>query len=65
MESPKIVTVVIELSDEQTVEKLYQLYKNNIHTYGARVINILNGNIPELLDECNQNYSNLLLEEPI
>ena len=58
----KVVTVVLEIEENQTVEKLYELFKDSVWTHGCRVRNIVDGDIPELLDECSQNYADLLSE---
>lgn len=59
---PKVVTVVLEIDDEHTVEQIIALYKDSIYVHGCKVLNILEGDVPELLDECENNYSNLLTE---
>ena len=57
----KLYTVVLELNDEQTIEKLMEIYQSSIWVDGARILHVHEGDLPQLLDECNHNYSELLL----
>ena len=61
-DSMKIVTLVLELTDEATIEQLMDLYKNSTYIHGARIRAVYDGDLPELLCECETNYSELLEE---
>jgi hypothetical protein len=60
--TPKYVTIVLEMNDGRTMEQLLQLFNNSIYVEGCRIVDIYDCNIPELLDECNHQYSELLIE---
>lgn len=64
-ESQRFVTVVLELHDDTTADKLMELYQNSTYIEGATIHSVLEGNIPELLDECEHNYSELVIQESI
>lgn len=64
-ETPRFVTVVLELHDGMTADRLMELYQNSTYVEGASIKSWYEGDLPELLDECEKNYSAMIAEEAI
>jgi hypothetical protein len=64
-ETPQFVTVVLELHDNMTANKLMELYQNSTYVEGATIHAVYEGNLPELLNECEHNYNEMIMQEVI
>ena len=56
MNEPKIITVVLEISDDTTMEALMAAYRNSQYIEGARILSVYEGPLDELINESQSIY---------